>query len=44
MKVDPHMLLSGCPAIKKALKALGLYRPFRKFDIFEIIRSRGALR
>lgn len=40
LKVDPHMLLLGCPGLKKTLKRLGLYRPFHKFDVFEMLRLR----
>ena len=40
LKVDPHMLLLGCPGLKKALKKLGLYKPFRKFNVFEALHLR----
>jgi tetratricopeptide (TPR) repeat protein len=40
LKVDPHMLLSGCPGLRKTLKSLSLYRPFRKFSFLELLSNR----
>jgi Flp pilus assembly protein TadD/Fe-S-cluster containining protein len=34
LRADAHMLLSGCPGLEKALKASGLYKPFRRHSLF----------
>jgi tetratricopeptide (TPR) repeat protein len=36
LQVDPHALLTGCPGLRKALKASGFYRPFHKFSILDL--------
>ena len=38
LKSDPHFLRHGCPGLKKALKASGLYKPFRKYGLLEMIK------
>jgi len=43
LQVDPHALLTGCPGLRKALKASGFYKPFHKFSILDLFSgSRDA--
>ena len=44
LKADPHMLLNGCPALKKALKITGLYKPFQKHDLFTLLTANRQTR
>ena len=39
LKADPHMLLRVCPGLIKALRAVGLYKPFRKLDLLTLLRT-----
>ncbi len=38
LRCDPHFLLQGCPALKKALKTSEFYRSFHKYRLLEIIK------
>lgn len=41
LQVDPHFL-SSCPGLRKTLKTLGLYKPFRRFGLLGLL-SHGRM-